>query len=304
MERGTVSPVEERRSGRDRRSGVERRAEFGRSGPGHHLAPQPIWLGDAAQRSARAGLSLRRLFPHTAFGDREAADRTAAVEAHRRELSALLGRNAGFSVAGLDYLLNISHELVAPTIVERAALEILQHRSVTDPLTGLFNRYHFDAALKREIARCVRYQVRLCLVLLDVDQLKAVNDRWGHQAGDRVLSRVADAIQYSLRQTDIPSRHGGDEFAIILPDTDARAGRLVAERIRTNVGASLGTGSPPEAAIAVTVSEGLAELSPAAPHPSDAQLILAADQALYVAKGQGGNCVAEAAPNPGTTSDK
>ncbi len=302
MDRATVSPVEERRSGRDRRSGFERRAEFDRSEPSHHQSHQPIWLGDAAPRSARAGLSLRRLFPHTAFSDREAADRTAAIEAHRRELSALLGRNAGFSVAALDYLLNIAHELVAPTIVEREALEVLEHRSVTDPLTGLFNRYHFDAALKREIARSVRYHARLCLVLLDVDQLKAVNDRWGHQAGDRILSRVADAIQYSLRQTDIPSRHGGDEFAIILPDTDARAGRLVAERIRTNVKASVGHGDPPDASIAVTVSEGLAELPLGAPHASESQLILAADRALYLAKAQGGNCVAEGEPNAGASS--
>src|SRR5438034_4503987 len=75
---------------------------------------------------------------------------------------------------------------------------------------------------------------------MDVDQLKAVNDRWGHQAGDRVLGRVARAIQTSLRGTDIASRHGGDEFAIILPDTDARAGRLVAERICAKVQASRG----------------------------------------------------------------
>jgi two-component system cell cycle response regulator len=224
------------------------------------------------------------------------------MEAHRRELSSQLGRNAGFAVAGLDYLLNVTHELVAPTIVEREALELLEHRSVTDPLTGLFNRYHFDAALKREIARCVRYQARLCLVLLDVDQLKAVNDRWGHQAGDRVLSRVADAIHHSLRQTDIPSRHGGDEFAIILPDTDAPAGRLVAERIRTNVKASVGQGNPPDASIPITVSGGLAELPLAAPHPSETQLILAADQALYLAKGQGGDCVAETAPNAAASS--
>ncbi len=252
--------------------------------------------------TARTGLSLRRLFPHRPFSEREAADHTAAIEAHRRELSSQLGRNAGFSVAGLDYLLNISHELVAPAVVERETLEVLEHRSVTDPLTGLFNRYHFDAALKRELARCLRYQARLCLVLLDVDQLKVVNDRWGHQAGDRVLSRVADAIQHSLRQTDIPSRHGGDEFAVILPDTNAEAGRLVAERIRTNVRASVGAGIPPDASTTVTVSAGLAELPLAAPHPSEAQLIVAADQALYLAKGEGGNCVAEAAPNAGGSS--
>src|SRR3989441_9068385 len=115
-------------------------------------------------------------------------------------------------------------------------------RSTLFPYTTLFrsNRYHFEATLRREVARCTRYGTRLSLLLMDVDQLKAVNDRWGHQAGDRVLGRVARAIQTSLRGTDIASRHGGDEFAIILPDTDARAGRLVAERICAKVGASRG----------------------------------------------------------------
>ena len=301
-----MSPVEERRSGQDRRSGPERRAELARLEPDRPRTQPPTWAGSAARREGlgtpRAGLSLRRLFPHTSFSEREAADRTATIEAHRRELSSQLGRNAGFSVAGLDYLLNITRELVAPAILEREALDVLEHRSVTDPLTGLFNRYHFDAALKRELARSLRYQARLSVVLLDVDQLKTVNDRWGHLAGDRVLARVAEAIQNSLRQTDIPSRHGGDEFAIILPDTDVRAARLVAERIRANVKASVGAGILPDGPITVTVSEGLAELPLAAPTLSEAQLMMAADQALYLAKGQGGNCVAEPAVKAGPST--
>ena len=170
---------------------------------------------------------------------------------------------------------------------------MLEHRSVTDPLTGLFNRYHFEATLKREMARCLRYKARLSLLLLDVDQLKAVNDRWGHQIGDRVLIRVAGAIQSGLRGTDIASRYGGDEFAVILPDTDAPGGRLVAARTRLKVEEALAEGVVPDASIKVTVSGGLAEVPLAAPTTSEAELIVAADQALYQAKGRGGNCVAE-----------
>src|SRR3989441_81337 len=171
-------------------------------------------------------------------------------------------------------------------------------RSTLFPYTTLFrsNRYHFEATLRREVARCTRYGTRLSLLLMDVDQLKAVNDRWGHQAGDRVLGRVARAIQTSLRGTDIASRHGGDEFAIILPDTDARAGRLVAERICAKVQASRGEGNVPDASTRVTVSGGLAELPLAAPSAAEAQLLVAADRALYLAKGRGGNHVAEATP--------
>src|SRR5262249_48802797 len=125
-------PVDERRSGGERRSGVDRRAEIG--------------------EDLAAGLPLQRGFPHAHPPASEAARRAAAIEAHRRELGSRLGRNVGSIVAAVDYLLNISGDLVSPTIVEHEVLELLQHRSVTDPLTGLFNRYHFDATMTREIA--------------------------------------------------------------------------------------------------------------------------------------------------------
>ena len=281
----SLSPGAERRSGIDRRSGdrragAERRAASQRE-PG-------FWLGTATAPAARHPdpVPLGRLLPHALFNESEAAERTAAIAAHQDELSARLGRNVGQSVAAFDYLLNISGDLVAPTIVEHEILEVLEHRSVTDPLTGLFNRYHFEATLKRETARCLRYQSRLSLLLMDVDQLKAVNDRWGHPTGDLMLVRVAGAIRDSLRGCDTASRYGGDEFAVILPDTDAQAARLVAERICDKVGAS-------EAPIKVTVSGGLADLSLAARGSPEARLIAAADRALYLAKGRGGNCVTE-----------
>jgi len=295
-----LSPAEERRSGSDRRTGRERRSGLERrieprrtTNEGHGPLHRPVWVDTGG-----ASVPLRRLLPHARFNEREAAERAVVIAAHRQELRVRLGRDAGPSVAALDFLLNISRDLLDPTIVEREVLGVLEHRSVTDPLTGLFNRYHFEATLRREVARCLRYGTRLALLLMDVDQLKAVNDRWGHQAGDRVLGRVARAIQNSLRGTDIASRHGGDEFAIILPDTDARAGRLVGERICAKVGASRGEGQTPEAATKVTVSGGLAEVPLAAPPTptAEAQLMVAADRALYVAKGRGGNRVAEAAP--------
>src|SRR3989454_4362051 len=204
----------------ERRSGLER----------------PPWTArrEVAVEEA-ATLPLERVFPHARLSDAEAAERAAAIEAHRRELVTRLGRNVGAVVAAVDYMLNISGDLVSPTIVEHEALEVLEHRSVTDPLTGLFNRYHFDATMTREIARCRRYGVPLSLLLVDVDRLKLTNDRWGHHAGDQALGRVAVAIQKSLRGTDIAARLGGDEFAIILPDTDAVAALIVATRIRRNL---------------------------------------------------------------------
>src|SRR5260370_7344161 len=117
---GNWPPVGERRGGMDRRSGLERRA------------------GDVEEA---ATLPLQRVFPHARLSESEAAERAAAIEAHRRELGSRLGRNVGAVVAAVDYMLNISGDLVAPTIVEHEALQLLAHRSVTDPLTSLFTPY-------------------------------------------------------------------------------------------------------------------------------------------------------------------
>ncbi len=227
------------------------------------------------RKEERHSQTLQRVFPHARFSEREAADRAQAIEAHRRELGTRLGRNVGAVVAAVDYMLNISGDLVAPTIVEHEALEQLEHRSITDPLTGLYNRYHFDAALQREIARCRRYGVALSLLLVDIDRLKPLNDRWGHQAGDRALSRVSAAIQKGLRGTDIAARIGGDEFAIILPDTDAVAGLIVAARMRRNL--------VEDGSTMVTVSGGLVELPREVVQGSGTQLMATADVALYSA---------------------
>ena len=258
-------PAQERRNGLERRSGIDRRS--------------------AEATIEEATLPLQRVFPHARLSEQDAAQRAAAIEAHRRELGTRLGRNVGAVVAAVDYLLNISGDLVSPTIVEHEALEVLEHRSVTDPLTGLFNRYHFDATMTREIARCRRYGAPLSLLLVDVDRLKLVNDRWGHHAGDQALTRVAVAIQESLRGSDIAARLGGDEFAIILPDTDAVAGLIVATRIRRSLVES--------ASMLVTVSGGLVELPRHAMELSAAQLMLVADHALYAAKNSGGNCIVQ-----------
>jgi diguanylate cyclase (GGDEF)-like protein len=258
------NPVDERRTGVERRSGMDRR--------------EPGAVEEAT-------LPLQRVFPHARLSESEAVERAAAIEAHRRELGSRLGRNVGAVVAAVDYMLNISGDLVAPMIVEHEALELLEHRSVTDPLTGLFNRYHFDATMSREIARCRRYNVPLSLLLVDVDRLKLMNDRWGHHAGDQALGRVAVAIQKSLRGTDIAARLGGDEFGIILPDTDAVAALIVATRIRRNLVENAST--------MVTVSGGLVELPRDAEEVAPAQLMLVADHALYAAKHSGGNCVVQ-----------
>jgi GGDEF domain-containing protein len=259
MQRRPVSPPQERRSGTDRRSGLEWRS-------GADRRAEPRRSDELLQQAAPGDLSLREFLPHASFSEREAAERAAAIDTHRRELNAHLGREVGPAVAALDYLLNTSHELVAPAIIERGVLEVLERRSVTDPQTGLFNRCYFEAALKREIASCLRHGTRLSLLLIEVERLEA----------------VAPALQNNLRRVDIAARIGGDEVAVILPDTGAREARVLAERLCAKTGAC----------------GGLAEFPLAAPSTSEAQLIVAATRALGLAKSRGmaSGCVAEEVP--------
>src|SRR2546428_1251410 len=152
MPGATWSPAEERgsgsdrRAGRERRSGLERRVEPRRTtDEGHGPLHRPVWVDTGG-----ASVPLRRLLPHARFNEREAAERAVVIAAHRQELRVRLGRDAGPSGAAPDFLLNIRRDLLDPTIVEPEVLGGLEHRSVTDPLPGLFNPYPFQATATRQ----------------------------------------------------------------------------------------------------------------------------------------------------------
>lgn len=182
-------------------------------------------------------------------------------------------------------------ELQHRQVAERAAAEMnveLARLALTDGLTGLPNRRRFDEALDRDCRRAARQGHPLSLLMIDADCFKGYNDRYGHQAGDTVLQRIAESLRaVSSRPCDIGCRFGGEEFALILPETDANGARIVAERLRELVQAHRmpHDGNPHGV---VTVSIGVAQ-APATPDP--AQLIAAADTALYAAKGLGRNRV-------------
>jgi diguanylate cyclase (GGDEF)-like protein len=165
----------------------------------------------------------------------------------------------------------------------------LAELSHTDPLTGLANRRALSVHLQREMRRSVRYGVPASLLLIDVDGLKAVNDNEGHSAGDRVIRNVADAITAGLRDTDFGARWGGDEFAIVAPNTTTEAAVHSAERLVVRVANwRIGRGSRRR----VTVSIGIATFDPAQTKECDLeQLVRMADDALYRAKGSGRNRV-------------
>lgn len=164
------------------------------------------------------------------------------------------------------------------------ALKMASH----DPLTGLLNRRAFDENLNREFERYLRYGVNLSLIMIDLDHFKSVNDRFGHKAGDIVLQAVAGVIRESVRATDITARLGGEEFAVILPETDQEHAQRLAGRIQ----ARLQTSTIPldDVNLKQTVSLGVADTQELLPRDPD-DLIHIADQAMYLAKKEGRNTI-------------
>jgi diguanylate cyclase (GGDEF)-like protein len=155
--------------------------------------------------------------------------------------------------------------------------------SVTDPLTGLLNRRYIEERLTEEIKRSNRNGEPVSFMMLDVDEFKAYNDRFGHPAGDEALSLIAQILKESLRGADVPARYGGEEFAILLPQTTGDEAETIGERLRHQIET---TAFPKRK---VTVSIGIASRSSTI--NSVAELIAAADKALYQAKRSGRNNV-------------
>ena len=166
------------------------------------------------------------------------------------------------------------------------ANEVLEQLSATDGLTQLFNHRHFQAQFSREAKRAERAGGPLCLVLVDVDDFKLLNDRLGHSAGDRVLQEIARAMSSQIRQTDYLARYGGEEFVLLLPQTGIGGGSALAEKVRGAIEALELPVIGPEGRVQVTVSIGLTLYARGPEATFDA-----ADRALYEAKAAGKNRV-------------
>lgn len=228
--------------------------------------------------------TLLHILTHLAFSEEEARPHWAAIRRHRERLERDLGRDVGLRVAILDYFQNVSRSLHSPKVIELRAYAETERSAISDGLTGLFNQTYFRQVLQREVQRARRHGRELSLVMLDLDDFKAINDTRGHVEGDRVLTRAADVIRSGLREIDLAARYGGEEFAVLLPDTPRAGGYAVAERIRTGIQKRFGRG---RVAARVTLSGGVATC------PTDARtsedLVRRADSALYQAKASGKN---------------
>jgi diguanylate cyclase (GGDEF)-like protein len=186
--------------------------------------------------------------------------------------------------------------LVYAVIADRRVIERL---SVTDKLTGLFNRRRFDEELAEEALRAERYHHPLALIILDVDHFKRYNDRHGHLKGDTVLRQVAKVMLRTKRATDLAYRYGGEEFCLLLPETGIAEARDVAERLRVAVERESFIGEHTQPGARLTVSLGVASLLTA---EEPRRLFAEADEALYRAKEKGRNRF-EVAEAPGRRRD-
>ena len=167
-------------------------------------------------------------------------------------------------------------------------LQELKKLSIRDPLTELYNSRHFYSQLEKEIKRTDRYFHSLSLIFIDIDKFKAINDTYGHMIGDKILLLIADKINASLRSEDTAYRFAGDEFTVILPETNSEEAKIVADRIRSNIqNDSLVVRD--KKITGITVSLGLAEYQR---NEEIERFIHRADLAMYQSKGRGGNKVA------------
>jgi diguanylate cyclase (GGDEF)-like protein len=185
-----------------------------------------------------------------------------------------------FSLATTIFMLGLVY-FYTSTLIQRisAALRQIEQMAISDSLTGIFNRRHSMSRFAEELEKAKREQAALGCIMLDIDNFKSVNDRYGHQRGDKVLREVADRLKHSLRIYDILGRYGGEEFLIVLPGMDLESTRQLAERIRLHLKES------PVDDLGITISLGISCNQKV--DSSIDEIIKRADEGLYRAKQAG-----------------
>jgi diguanylate cyclase (GGDEF)-like protein len=197
------------------------------------------------------------------------------IRVRMREMSETPGSPVSFKRAIMDVLIS-SESLRVPILIEYEELKKLQVNAATDPLTGLYNRRLFDEYFDKELNRSARYSHRLGLVVFDMHVFKQINDRYGHPRGDQLLRAAAQTLRDSLRTSDYAFRIGGDEFALLLPQTDSEQAMALARRLRAAFSEQI---EPMRLGVAVGLDYGVAV------YPEDGgqkeALLGVADERLY-----------------------
>jgi diguanylate cyclase (GGDEF)-like protein len=258
--------------------------------PGEPSQPQPsaedsfldllVETLEGLDESAR-GQFLRQFFRTIAqsdLSDAQSNEYWSRILQRRRELAESLQKRVSLKTAMLDVLAS-ANLLRVPILMEYDDFKKLQINAATDSLTGLYNRRLFDEYFEKELNRAKRYGHHLAIVILDLHKLKEVNDRRGHLQGDQVLQLAATTLRETLRASDFAFRIGGDEFALLLPQTDPEQAVTLCRRVRAEYEAGI---KPLNLEVGVTVDFGIAV------HPQDGDeksvLMGLADERLYELK--------------------
>ena len=224
-----------------------------------------------------------------AFEESEARRHWEEVLKHRRELGQSLQRDIGLRVAVLDYFVNVNRQLTSPRLIDLSLAERPDPSSPIDARTGLWNARQFLSALQKEIRRAKRYRLDLTVLYLDIDDFREINERHGELVGDVLLREAAILIKNKIRDIDMAARLAGEEFALILPETERMGAFLVAERIRKEMERHFLRRDIDGRPISMTMTIGMAK------YPEDApiadQLVRRAEEAMHQAKARGGNTV-------------
>ena len=251
---------------------------------------------DSMERSAR-GQFLQRLFRSIAqveLTETQSLDFWDQALARRHELSESLGKKVALQAALVDVLASAGL-LRLPILMEYEELRKLQINAATDPLTTLYNRRFFEEYFEKELNRSMRYNHKLALVVFDLHRFKEVNDRFGHPQGDTLLQMAASTLRKSLRTSDYAFRIGGDEFALLLPQSDTEQASALSRRLRAAYASSI---EPLNLRIPLALDYGLAV------YPEDGELqevlIRVADERLYQLKN--GTRIGPPASSPEATS--
>ncbi len=236
------------------------------------------------ERGSRFFSDLLYAISHHDFANEAAESRWQEILVHKERLSGLLGRDVGITVAALDYLSNITGELESPTLISEAHVAEIADLAMRDGMTGLFNHATCYELVDLELRNHRRYRTGVCLLLLDIDDFKAINDNAGYQEGDRVIVELGRALVEEARDSDICCRLGGDEFVVILhlADDPSEASTL-AMRIKARSAEITGDGWQVSISVGVVLADGETT--------SARSLLEKADRALREAKVQGKNRV-------------
>lgn len=204
------------------------------------------------------------------------------IISHLKTMNAKLNRSVGLTVAAMDYITNISNKDLKPILIDEEKSRDIINSATTDDLTKLYTREFFDAALIDLYQQCKEKKQPISFIMIDIDDFKIVNDKYGHQTGDFVLKEIGKIIKKNIRDDDIAARYGGEELVIIVPESSTIQSKKIAERIRKQVEKNLF-----DKDLTVTVSIGISQMK--LPFNTIHSLIKCADSALYKSKANGKN---------------